>query len=377
MGFLTIFHLKISDLFSRRALLLVLLVLPAALGMVAGSANIVNHDPVIRLAIVDLDRSADSQLLSERLQVSGWQVSTPSMGQAERQLDRQVLDGIIVIRKGFAGSLSDLRRSYVDFIQSEGSLVTFAVQETVAAIVLPMFAREHFTDRIEALYSRQGLATPAGVAVRFEDNLSDYAEGIARFHVAYHSRVTTVPTVALVVSDYSMEIFFLSVYAVAGSIALSSGALRKRLSAAPYGLEKNYVATLLVLFLLGITQIFLYTGFMRLVMGSPVTLRDLVTLAVYLLLMLGLGQMAFLLHPSHRMYFSLLVLLVLAVLGGTFFQLPELLLRNLGQYTPNGWALFRIKQYDVLPVTAPLVLAGILLVAGIPVQRHVAAQTED
>ena len=248
-------------------------------------------------------------LYEEALEAEGRAAATPAMrarallmwggvhyeraelAEAERGLGRGILDGILVIRKGYEEGLIDLHRPRVDYLQAAGSLATSIVQETVAAAVLPEFTRASLSQRLADLYDRTGRSVPEGLQQRFDSTQRTYAETIAKFEVVYHSRIDTTPTVTLVVSDYSMEVFFLSVYAVAGTIALSAGELRKRLASTAHGLALDYAATLSVLYLLGLVQILCYTGAMRLLMGSPFVPGHVGTLAVYLLLMLGLGQL--------------------------------------------------------------------------------------
>ncbi len=370
MGFVTVMWLKAADLFARRLLLAALLVIPVALGMIAGSANRVNADPAIRVALVDEDRTPASARLAERLGEAGWTLDFTDLAEAERGLGRGILDGVLVIREGYGEGLPDLRRPRIDYLQASGSLVTSIVQETVAAAVLPEFTRASLSQRLADLYDRSGQLVPEGLQDRFDAVQQTYAETIAKFEVVYHSRIETAPTVTLVVSDYSMEVFFLSVYAVAGSIALSAGELRKRLASTARGLALAYAATLSVRYLLGLVQLLCYTGAMRLLMGSPFVPGHIWTLAVYLLRMLGLGQLTVLFDAGHRLYFSLLVLLVMGIAGGVFFQLPEKILTGIGQYIPHGWALTRIREGIVLPVWIPVVLAFLLLAAGLPLQRH-------
>ncbi len=370
MGFVAVLRLKAADLVARRLLLIALLVIPVALGMVAGSANRVNADPAIRVALVDEDRTPASARLAERLGSAGWTLDVTDLAEAERGLGRGILDGVLVIRTGYEEGLADLRRPRVDYLQATGSLVTSIVQETVAAAVLPEFTRASLSQRLLDLYDRTGQPVPERLQERFDTTQRLYAETIAKFEVVYHSQIETTPTVTLVVSDYSMEVFFLSVYAVAGTIALSAGELRKRLASTAHGLALDYAATLSVLYLLGLVQILCYTGAMRLLMGSPFVPGHVGTLAVYLLLMLGLGQLTVLFDAGHRLYFSLLVLLVMGIAGGVFFQLPEKILTGVGQYIPHGWALTRIREGVVLPVWMPVALALLLLAAGLPLQRH-------
>ncbi|NLN46009.1 MAG: ABC transporter permease, partial [Clostridiaceae bacterium] len=326
MGFVAVLRLKAADLFARRLLLVALLVIPVALGMVAGSANRINADPAIQVALVDEDRTPASARLAERLGSAGWTLESTDLAEAERGLGRGILDGVLVIRSGYEEGLPDLRRPRVDYLQASGSLVTSIVQETVAAAVLPEFTRASLSQRLADLYDRLGQPVPEGLQERFDTTQRLYAETIAKFEVVYHSQIDATPTITLVVSDYSMEVFFLSVYAVAGTIALSAGELRKRLAATAHGLALDYAATLSVLYLLGVVQILCYTGAMRLLMGSPFVPAHVGTLAVYLLLMLGFGQLTVLLDAGHRLYFSLLVLLVMGIAGGVFFQLPEKIL---------------------------------------------------
>ena len=377
MGFLTILRLKAADLFSRRWLLATLLLLPAGLGMIAGSANVVNNDPAVRLAIVDQDMTPASERLADKLADSGWSLKAGTLAEAERQLGRGLIDGAIVIRTGYEAGLRDLQRSRIDYLQAEGSLVTAIVQETVAAAVLPEFTAASLSERLELLYEREGIQAPGNLRERFDATQRNYAETIAAFNVVYHSKIDTTPTLTLVVSDYSMEVFFLSVYAVAGTFALASGELRRRLAATSHGMALDYFATLTTLLLLGMAQILAYTLAMRILMGTPVRVEDLVTLTVFLLLMLGLGQLAVLLDAAHRMYFSLLVLLLLGILGGAFFQLPEKLLGEIGQYSPHGWALARIRGYEVLPLVVPVFLSAVLMAAGLPLQRRAVRRQKE
>jgi len=103
-------------------------------------------------------------------------------------------------------------------------------------------------------------------------------------------------------------------------------------------------------------------------MQSPVRLRELAILAVCLLVMLGLGQVLTLFHDRMRLYFSLLVLLLLSVASGCFFQLSEQLITRLGQYLPQGWTLAALRGYPVLPASIPLLIALLLLAAGYFIQ---------
>jgi hypothetical protein len=99
-------------------------------------------------------------------------------------------------------------------------------------------------------------------------------------------------------------------------------------------------------------------------MHAPVKLADVGLLSVFLVLMLGLGQLLSLIGRNLRLYLSLFLLLLSAVAGGCFFQLSEKLLRTLGQYTPHGWLMSQLKGYPSQPFYLPLLLGFLLLALG-------------
>ena len=108
----------------------------------------------------------------------------------------------------------------------------------------------------------------------------------------------------------------------------------------------------------------IYSLAMYAFMDAPVRLHEWGLLAVCLLLMLGVAQLLNLLHESIRLFISLVVLIVLAVASGCFFQLTEPLITHVGQYLPQGWTLAALYGYPVLPPVVPICFAVLLLAAG-------------
>ena len=370
MRYLTLLRLKLIDLLAMRSLMVVLVAVPLALGLIAGSANLANQNPEVRLAIVDQDQTEASASLVGRLQQSGWTVVQADSADAQRQLLRQKIDGIITIETGYSESLTTLEESKISYIQAEGSLVASIVREAVAAAIIPDYSKRAMLAEIEARYAKIGLIPPEDLAEQFVASMAAYAVKEARLKVTYVGSIQTVPTLTFVVSDYSMEVFFLSIYAVLGAITLSRSDLRRRLASTRHGLSLDYATSIIALFLLGLLQILLYTGSMRLLMQSPLRLSEILLLLVYLTVVLGLGQLLSLLEHSLRLYLSLLILLLLSIAGGCFFQLSEKLLSHLGQYTPQGWVLSRLKNYGALPFYVPLLAASAMLLLGFFLQKR-------
>ncbi len=104
-------------------------------------------------------------------------------------------------------------------------------------------------------------------------------------------------------------------------------------------------------------------------MKQPVVIRDLFILSVFLLLMLGVGQLLSLIEESLRLYISLMLMLFLAAIGGCFFQLSSRLLLNYGQYSPHGWALSTLRGTRVTPIWLVIPIALILIVFGYYIQK--------
>lgn len=368
MSVLNILRLKILDLLASRVLVVMLLVLPPLFGLLAGTANMANQQPVVRLAAVDQEQNAASLDLITSLQAQGWLVRSIIAEDAQSLLLKHAVDGVITIQTGYADSLSSPDDVHLTYTPAEGSLVTTLVREAIAAVVLPRQSRLVLLGQVEDRYAAIGKQIPPGLAGQFDQASAYYADHQARLDMTYFGATVFKPALTYLVSDYSMEVFFLSIFAILGTLTLSGSALRRRLAATRNGLLLDYCLSIVSLFLLGLVQILLYSLAMLGLMQMPVRPRELVILAVCLLLMLGLGQLLALLHESLRLYFSLLILLLLSVAGGCFFQLSENLITRLGQYLPQGWALAALRGYPVLPVIAPILAALVLLAAGLAAQ---------
>jgi predicted Fe-Mo cluster-binding NifX family protein len=371
---LTLVRLKLVDLLSIRGLMLTFALLPVLLGLIAGAANAANLRPDVALAVVDLDQSGESQALTERLRQHGWAVSSQTEREAARLLYQQQVDGVITIEAGFAASMDALQPAGLRYVAAEGSLITSLVREAVAAAVLPEYSRRYMLSRIRTHYGKAGKPVPDDIDEQFRELIAAYAAGEARLKITYIGSSQPAPALTYVVTDYSMEIFFLSIYAILGVSTLSRSDLRRRLAAARHGILADYAASVAALLLVGMGQILLFTLAMRLLMQTPLRLQELSLITVYLVLMLGSGQLLSLIGQNLRLYLSLFVLLLMAIAGGCFFQLSEKLLSQIGQYTPHGWIISRLRGYPALPAAVPLVLGLLLLVFGYYLQKRRAAR---
>lgn len=371
---LRLLKLKLRDLLAFRWLVLSSIILPLLLGMIAGIANLANREMGIRLAIVDYDNTSASAELIGRLRHSSWDISPAGLQEAQRLLYSRHIDGIVIIEEGYARSLNSLDKSRITFNQAEGSLVTTIVRETIASAVLPAHARNVLLEKTIDRYDYLAIRPPADLEQKFISRIEYYAAHDARLIIEYVGQGNIAPLLTYVVSDYSLEVLFLSIYAVIGVLLLADTGMRQRLATTKNGLLLNYCTSMAALFLLGVVQIVVFSGFMTIFMRTLLRLSDILYLIVFLLLMIGLGQLLQLVNARLRLFLALLLIVVLAVAGGSFFHLPETLLRLIGQYTPHGWVLSKIGGYSALPFPWPLGLALLLLAAGYLLQKRSVVQ---
>ncbi|NLT12687.1 MAG: ABC transporter permease [Clostridiaceae bacterium] len=369
--------IKLIELINRPLILVMMIVLPILLGSIAGVSNVRNTGKDIFLAIVDEDQTDASARVIEDLRAKEWHIDLTDDDSAQRRLLLNDVDGVLTIRKGFEANLDQIEVSYLYYVEAEGSMVTTMVREVIVASVLPLFSERSMVDKLTVLYENNGQTPPPDLAERLRDRIEKLRNEQAKIEIEYLGDLVIAPTLTFVVSDYSMEVFFLSIYAILGSLALNRAAQRKRLGASAYGLPKDYVATILSLIIIGSAQIALYSVFMLVLMNQSINIINLLILFVFLILILGIGQLLSLIEESLRLYLSLMLLLFSAVIGGCFFQLSSGLLMKYGQYSPHGWVLSTLRGTRVTPIWVVLMFSLTILILGYFAHKHRIAKETD
>ena len=373
MRILKVFSLKLKEVLVSPMILVIMVALPVLMGLVAGAANLRNQSPQVRLSVTDLDQTPVSRDLVEALQRQGWDILEVAESEILRLIDGKAVEGALVIERGFAQRHASLLSSGLRYTPAEGTLSTNMVLDTVSSSVIPLKSRSVFLKQAIDLYRKARVPLPDDFNRQYDERIrSQLQEDISQDFTFVGEYVE--PTVlTYVVNDYSMEVLFLGVFSLLGSLALSSPAMRCRLSATPFGLRYDYVATLLTLFACGLVQILLYMFSMRVLMQTAVNVQELFVLSVFLLMSLAFSQILALLHESLRLYVGLIILLLLCVAGGCFLQLPQQLIRAFGQYLPQGWTLAALRGYPVPHVAWPIGISLLLLAALYPVHARKAS----
>lgn len=347
MSLLKVLTLKFRELFTSPILIIVLLVLPVLLGLTAGAANLRNQSPLLRIAVTDLDKTDISQGLTEALKRQGWDILEVEEADIPRLIDGKAVEGALVIERGFAARHDSLVSGGLSYTPAEGTLSTNMVLDVITYSVIPFKSRSVFLRQAKDLYKKIGAELPEDFEEKFDERIQDNLLDSSKQDFIFIGDYVEPSVLTYVVNDYSMEVLFLGFFALLGTFTLSSPAMRRRLSSTPLGLRYDYAASLAALFTAGLVQILLYMYSMRALMQTAVSFRELYILSVFLLMCLALSQALALLHESLRLYLGLMLILLLSVAGGCFIQLPEQLIRSMGQYIPQGWALAALRGYPV------------------------------
>ena len=347
MSFIKALLLKFRELLSSKMLLIVLLVLPVLLGLTAGAANLKNRSTYLRLAVTDLDKTDISRGLTEALKRQGWDILEAEEAEIPRLIDGKAVEGALIIQEGFAARHDSLVGSGLTYTPTEGTLSTNMVLDVVTYSVIPFKSRSVFLRQAKDLYKKAGVLLPNNFEEAYDERIAANLLDSARQDFIFKGTPAEPSVLTYVVNDYSMEVLFLGFFALLGTFTLSSTAIRRRLCATPLGLRYDYTASLLVLFAAGLVQILLYMLSMRLLMRTALSFHELYILSVFLIMSLTLSQGLTLLHESVRLYLGLIIILLLSVAGGCFIQLPDQLIRSVGQYIPQGWALAALRGYPV------------------------------
>ena len=164
------------------------------------------------------------------------------------------------------------------------------------------------------------------------------------------------------VPDVAVEVLFLSVFSLLGSLMLADAATQRRMRSLPGGLRRDYFATLLALAVSGFAQLGLMVGITRLLMPSTTRPANyLPVMTVLLVLMLAFGQLVALIPGDRRFVPASLLLFISVLAGGTLLRLPAFWVERVGQYTPHGWALAKLMGMETTFSTPLVALAALSL----------------
>ncbi|NLA71073.1 MAG: ABC transporter permease [Clostridiaceae bacterium] len=352
-------------LLSRRPLMLVFcLIIPVLLSLLAGATVKRNDLSNIQGAYVDLAENAESRKLTELFEHSqlGW--IPIQEDEINRAIELGQLDGVVIIPSRFGDKSAAVHIDDVytcEFISGKNQLAGDLIRENYLISVLALATDAKMQKDLLSLEGAKSVSDEE-MNRRFSKSADQArSEGaILRLVIRDDEMGQALPLIQ--VPDVAVEVLFLSVFSLLGSLMLADAATQRRMRSLPGGLRRDYFATLLALAVSGFAQLGLMVGITRLLMPSTTRPANyLPVMTVLLVLMLAFGQLVALIPGDRRFVPASLLLFISVLAGGTLLRLPAFWVERVGQYTPHGWALAKLMGMETTFSTPLVALAALSL----------------
>lgn len=364
---LTLVSLKLRIIARKPVVLAVCLVLPILLTMLAGSTTIKNNYFALDAAYVDQAENYNSQELISLLLSGNVNWTAMSRDQAERELQLGRVDGVLIIppHYGEAVAEEDLIEAYTfTYLAGENNLVSDIIRESLLVSVVTLASEEQ---QLEALLSMPGATDYTLNEMRELLRLrsKQAQEDGADLNVNFIGAPDASGGKLVEIPDFSMEVLFLSIFSLLGSLMLNDAKTRQRLLSVAAGPRRDYIATLLTLAVSGLAQLFLMTGITQILMPGISRPRGYYyIMSILLLMMLAYGQLIALIPAATRIMPASLILLGSVVAGGAFLRVPSIWIARFGQLLPHGWVMARLTNVETyLPPLAVVALTILALIS--------------
>ncbi|HPX92650.1 MAG TPA: hypothetical protein PK646_02885 [Bacillota bacterium] len=356
--------LKLKLLLRRPLMLAICLILPVLLSLLAGTTLVRNDLTELRAAYVDLAENRESRRLITLLEKSGLGWKRVDRASISRAIELNQLDGVVIIPLNFGdrGAALHLDDVYAcEFIAGKNSLAEELIRENYQICALALSTVAKLEKDLFSLTGSSGLTT-LDMSRLLEASTEEVRRNGTRLTINFHNLEMGDALPVLDIPDVAVEVLFLSVFSLLGSLLLADAETRRRMRSLPGGLRRDYLASLAALTLSGALQLGSMVGLTLLLMPQVSRPANyLPVMAVLFLLMLAYGQFVALLPADRRFVPASLVLFALLLTGGGLIRLPSLWMQSVGQFTPHGWALTRLAGQDTAVGLIPAASIGVLL----------------
>ncbi|NMA18771.1 MAG: ABC transporter permease [Clostridiaceae bacterium] len=374
---LTMIRLKLRLLIAHPGVLLFCLVTPVLLSLLAGSTIKTNDFSRVKGAYADCaNNEASAQLIDVMVsEILDWVEVDEREGR--RMMMRDEIDGLVIIPEEYGemkeGETSRENALTCDFIPGSRSFAADMVREhfMLASLVISIKDAlvEDLISQEAAIHSQTDYQT---MMRRLEKSTIEERKAGRDVRVEMHDYPKEQSMRLVQVPDLAIDVMFLSIFALLGRMMTTSRATTVRMAALPGGFRRDYIASIITLFIAGLIELFLLAGITGLLMSEAKRPPDyfLVMIAMYVLL-LALGQFFASFGRGDRFVPASLLLFCSMMAGGSFIRLPSFWIRYVGQYTPQGWALAQLEGFNTL-FSLPLILifSAVFFVLAFFIQRR-------
>lgn len=345
--------IKLKLLLRRPLLLALCLILPILLSLLAGATVERNDLAQLRAGYADLAGNEESSKLVHMLVASGMGWHPTDEAAISRAIELGQLDGALIIPPAFGDrqAVSQVDDAYAcEYIPGKDSLADGLIRENFLVCLLALSAVGKLEKDLSTLPAAAQLSE-SSLGRMLEASTEEARRQGASLKVDLHNLDDQDVLPVIGVPDVAIEVFFLSIFSLLGSLLLADAATRQRLRSLPGGFRRDFLTSVLTLALTGCLQLVAMVGLTRLLLpGTSRPANYPIVMGVLLLFMLAYGQLVALIPGDRRFVPASLALFLSLMAGGGFIRLPSLWMEGLGQFTPHGWALAKLSG---LPVTFP------------------------
>lgn len=357
-------RLKLRLIGRKPWILIVCLLVPILLTLIAGSTVTKNDYSILEAAYVDYADNYSSRELISLLNEGLVHWEEMAQDKAERELQLGALDGVLIIPKGYGEAVEkeDLDDSYsFQFSAGENPVTAGLVRENVMVTAVTLASEAKHLKTLMDLKEASGYSL-SEMREKLRQNTAIAREEGAYLPVNYIGQEAAPSGQIVEIPDFSIEVLFLSIFALVGSLLLTDAKTRRRMLSVAGGARRDFLATVLTLAFSGVILLFLMTGITQLLLPSssrpdgyyPIML-------VLLLMMLAYGQLIAIISSENRIMPASLILFVSILSGGAFLKLPAIWLAKIGQYIPHGWIMARLTGIDTFVPPLVVILASFLV----------------
>lgn len=357
---LTLIRLKLGMMARRPFLIAFCLIMPVLMSLLAGSTLTRNDLSSVRGAYVDHAKNEFSEELVELLATSGLHWSEITEEESERAVATGAVDGVVLIPAHYGDKNvtdQDIEEPVVaTYLPGKNAIASDLVIESFLISALALTRETILID--DLLTMADGTVSRGEMVARLHQSTDEARAAGASLKLDIHNLPPDQRAPIVHIPDFAVEILFLSIFSLLGSLMMADAATQQRLRSIDGGPLRDYVSSLIALAVAGVIQLSLMVGLTRLIIpGVNRPNGYWLVMAVFLLLMLAFGQLVSLMPSEQRFVPASLLLFLSALIGGTFIKLPSVVIERVGQYTPHGWAFARLSGMSTtLPLAA---IAGI------------------
>ncbi|MGI6157740.1 MAG: ABC transporter permease [Saccharofermentanales bacterium] len=369
MAIWTLIRLKLRTLLGRPAIIVFCIVVPIILSLLAGLTIMRNDLSTVRGAYVDLADNAASHRLIEFLRDGSmpWEAYA-SDRDYERALSLGEIDGVLIIPEDFgvSGPGRSVREAYTCvFHDGRNRSASALVRENFTISSLALSAETKMVQSLRRLEPAKSLSVDE-VCERLRRATEEAREDGASLKLEIRLEPPAHATTFISVPDLSIDIMFMSIFALLSGMLLADAETESRLKSIAGGKRRDFAASVIALAVACIVQLCILVGISKLLMPDSIRPASYPwVMAILLVHMLAYGQWVALIPAEKRMAPASVVMLLSLIMGGAFFHLPRIWIENVGQYTPHGWAMARLSDIPttVGPVASLAIGFGFLLLA--------------